>query len=134
MQQLVDEAAGFPYTGHDGQVDAMTQALRRISRPGPRVRVLVGSGRLGPEFAPRYRCGDVVCDAFLAMDLEYRGFPDFSRFLVRCYARHAGEAARGLSRRQLEHVTEVRFVPDERSRLAVNEEALERTSQTFGTP
>ena len=48
------------------------------------------------EFAPRFRCGDVACDlAFLAMDLDYRGFRAFSRFLVRCYARHAGDTELG---------------------------------------
>jgi predicted kinase len=44
------------------------------------------------EFAPRFRCGDVACDlAFLAMDLDYRGFRGFARFLVRRYAEHAGD-------------------------------------------
>lgn len=39
------------------------------------------------EFAPRFRCGDVACDlAFLAMDLDVRGFRGFSEFLVRSYA------------------------------------------------
>jgi uncharacterized protein len=39
------------------------------------------------EFAPRLRCGDVACDlAFLAMDLDYRGFRGFSSYLVRRYA------------------------------------------------
>lgn len=48
------------------------------------------------EFASRFRCGDVACDlAFLAMDLDYRGFRAFSRFLVRCYARHAGDTELG---------------------------------------
>jgi aminoglycoside phosphotransferase family enzyme/predicted kinase len=42
------------------------------------------------EFAPRFRCGDVACDlAFLAMDLDYRGFRGFARYLVRRYAEHA---------------------------------------------
>ena len=39
------------------------------------------------EFSERLRCGDVAVDlAFLAMDLDYRGFRGFSRFLVRRYA------------------------------------------------
>ncbi len=42
------------------------------------------------EFAPRLRCLDVACDlGFLAMDLDYRGFRGFSRYLVRSYARRA---------------------------------------------
>lgn len=42
------------------------------------------------EFSPRLRCGDVACDlAFLAMDLDYRGFRGFASFLVRRYAEHA---------------------------------------------
>jgi aminoglycoside phosphotransferase family enzyme/predicted kinase len=45
------------------------------------------------EFASRLRCGDVACDlAFLAMDLDYRGFRGFSRYLVRGYAERAGDA------------------------------------------
>jgi uncharacterized protein len=44
------------------------------------------------EFAPRFRCGDVACDlAFLAMDLDYRGFRAFSRYLVRRYGAHAND-------------------------------------------
>jgi hypothetical protein len=44
------------------------------------------------EFAPRLRCGDVACDlAFLAMDLDHRGFRGFSRYLVRRYAERAGD-------------------------------------------
>lgn len=44
------------------------------------------------EFSPRFRCGDVACDlAFLAMDLDFRGFRAFSRYLVRRYAEHAGD-------------------------------------------
>jgi len=39
------------------------------------------------EFCDRFRCGDVAVDlAFLAMDLDMRGFPAFSRYLVRRYA------------------------------------------------
>lgn len=45
------------------------------------------------EFAPRFRCGDVACDlAFLAMDLDARGFRGFSSFLVHRYAELAGDA------------------------------------------
>jgi aminoglycoside phosphotransferase family enzyme/predicted kinase len=44
------------------------------------------------EFAARLRCGDVACDlAFLAMDLDYRRFRGFSRYLVRAYAERAGD-------------------------------------------
>ena len=39
------------------------------------------------EFSKRFRCGDVALDlAFLAMDLDQRGYPAFSRYLVRRYA------------------------------------------------
>lgn len=45
------------------------------------------------EFAARLRCGDVACDlAFLAMDLDYRRFRGFSRYLVRSYAGRARDA------------------------------------------
>ena len=38
------------------------------------------------EFAPRFRCGDVACDlAFLAMDLDLRGYRGFAHYLVRRY-------------------------------------------------
>jgi aminoglycoside phosphotransferase family enzyme/predicted kinase len=44
------------------------------------------------EFAPRFRCGDVACDlAFLAMDLDARGFRGFSSYLVRRYAERSGD-------------------------------------------
>ena len=44
------------------------------------------------EFSPRFRCGDVACDlAFLTMDLDYRGYPAFSQYLSRQYARLAGD-------------------------------------------
>lgn len=44
------------------------------------------------EFSRRFRCGDVAADlAFLAMDLDQRGYPAFSRFLVRRYAEAAGD-------------------------------------------
>ncbi len=39
------------------------------------------------EFNRRFRCGDVAADvAFLAMDLDQRGYPAFSKYLVRHYA------------------------------------------------
>jgi uncharacterized protein len=42
------------------------------------------------EFDTRYRCGDVAADiAFLAMDLDFEGFPDSARQLVETYARLA---------------------------------------------
>ena len=42
------------------------------------------------EFAARFRCGDVAADlAFVAMDLDFRGFRAFASYLVRCYAEHA---------------------------------------------
>ena len=44
------------------------------------------------EFSSALRCGDVALDlAFLAMDLDQRGFPGFARWLVRRYAELAGE-------------------------------------------
>jgi len=42
------------------------------------------------EFSDRFRCGDIACDiAFLAMDLDRRGFPAFGRYFVHRYAKHA---------------------------------------------
>ncbi|HVS09732.1 MAG TPA: AAA family ATPase [Planctomycetota bacterium] len=44
------------------------------------------------EFSARYRCSDVACDlAFLAMDLDLRGFRGFGRFLEHAYAGEAGD-------------------------------------------
>ncbi len=44
------------------------------------------------EFNRRFRCGDVASDlAFLAMDLDLRGFPAFASYLVREYARKSGD-------------------------------------------
>jgi len=37
---LIDEFESFPNGANDDQVDAATQAIHRISRPGPRIRVL----------------------------------------------------------------------------------------------
>jgi len=45
------------------------------------------------EFNRRFRCLDVANDlAFLAMDLDQRGFPGFASYLARRYARRAGDA------------------------------------------
>lgn len=39
------------------------------------------------EFSRAFRCGDVAADlAFLAMDLDQRGFPGFSKYLMKRYA------------------------------------------------
>ncbi|TDJ78470.1 MAG: hypothetical protein E2O39_01425 [Planctomycetota bacterium] len=44
------------------------------------------------EFDERFRHGDVACDlAFLAMDLDRRGYPAFAAFLVRRYGELAGD-------------------------------------------
>ncbi len=44
------------------------------------------------EFSQHLRCGDVAADlAFLAMDLDARGYRGFSRYLVRRYALLAGD-------------------------------------------
>ncbi len=44
------------------------------------------------EFSRSLRCQDVACDlAFLAMDLDQRGFPSFGEYLVRRYAEVAGD-------------------------------------------
>ena len=40
VQDYIHELATFPNGAHDDQVDATTQALTRIARPGPRLRVL----------------------------------------------------------------------------------------------
>jgi aminoglycoside phosphotransferase family enzyme/predicted kinase len=45
------------------------------------------------EFSDRFRCSDVACDlAFLAMDLDARGFRGFSGVLVHAYGELAGDA------------------------------------------
>jgi aminoglycoside phosphotransferase family enzyme len=45
------------------------------------------------EFSARFRCGDVAADlAFLAMDLDERGYPAFGAHLARSYAEAAGDA------------------------------------------
>jgi aminoglycoside phosphotransferase family enzyme/predicted kinase len=44
------------------------------------------------EFSARFRCGDVAADlAFLAMDLDERGYPAFAAHLARGYAEAAGD-------------------------------------------
>lgn len=44
------------------------------------------------EFSPRFRCSDVAADlAFLAMDLDLRGYPAFGAFLVRRYAMQSSD-------------------------------------------
>lgn len=44
------------------------------------------------EFSAALRCGDVACDlAFLAMDLDARGFRGFSSVLVKAYAERASD-------------------------------------------
>ena len=44
------------------------------------------------EFNRRFRCGDVASEiAFLAMDLDQRGYPGFASYLVRRYALEAGD-------------------------------------------
>lgn len=44
------------------------------------------------EFCSRFRCGDVAADlAFLTMDLDYRGFPGFSRYLSHRYVELSGD-------------------------------------------
>jgi predicted phage terminase large subunit-like protein len=40
VQSLIEEAAAFPNAAHDDAIDAMTQAITRLSEPLPRVRVL----------------------------------------------------------------------------------------------
>ncbi len=45
------------------------------------------------EFSRRFRCGDVASElAFLAMDLDYRGYPSFGTYLVKRYAQICGDA------------------------------------------
>ena len=40
VQQLIAEAESFPNGAHNDQVDAMTQALTRLTTVGPRIRWL----------------------------------------------------------------------------------------------
>jgi aminoglycoside phosphotransferase family enzyme/predicted kinase len=45
------------------------------------------------EFSDRLRCGDVAVDlAFLAMDLDFRGRPDFSQQLIEGYVAASGDS------------------------------------------
>jgi len=45
------------------------------------------------EFSRALRCGDVASDlAFLAMDLDFRGYPGFSGYLAKRYAKVTGDA------------------------------------------
>jgi hypothetical protein len=44
------------------------------------------------EFNKRFRFGDVAAEAaFLAMDLDYNGYPDHARAFVEAYIRHSGD-------------------------------------------
>ena len=44
------------------------------------------------EFNPRLRCLDVACDlGFLAMDLDFNGREDLSRYLIEAYAARSGD-------------------------------------------
>jgi uncharacterized protein len=44
------------------------------------------------EFNERFRFGDVAAEvAFLAMDLDYNGYPDWAKIFVEAYIRHAGD-------------------------------------------
>jgi predicted phage terminase large subunit-like protein len=42
VQDFIYEAESFPAASHDDQVDAMAQALMRLNRPAPRIRVVGG--------------------------------------------------------------------------------------------
>ena len=44
------------------------------------------------EFNERFRFGDVAAEvAFLAMDLDYNGYPDWAESFVEAYVRHSGD-------------------------------------------
>jgi len=44
------------------------------------------------EFTRRFRCRDVACElAFLAMDIDHRGFPAFAAYLLKRYAVESGD-------------------------------------------
>jgi len=48
------------------------------------------------EFSEAFRCSDVACDlAFLAMDLDYRGFHAFAAYLVRQYQAQSADPRLG---------------------------------------
>jgi hypothetical protein len=45
------------------------------------------------EFNRRLRCVDIACDlAFLAMDLDFAGYPNVAGMLVKAYVDHSGDA------------------------------------------
>jgi uncharacterized protein len=45
------------------------------------------------EFNERFRCGDIAADlAFLAMDLDFEGYPGIARTLLHAYVDHSGDA------------------------------------------
>lgn len=45
------------------------------------------------EFNERFRCGDIAADlAFLAMDLDFEGYPGMARTLLETYVHHSGDA------------------------------------------
>jgi aminoglycoside phosphotransferase family enzyme/predicted kinase len=44
------------------------------------------------EFNDRFRYGDIASDlAFLAMDLDYEGYPEISQFLIKAYVQNTGD-------------------------------------------
>ena len=44
------------------------------------------------EFNELFRCGDIAADlAFLAMDLDFEGYPDIARALLEAYVQHSGD-------------------------------------------
>jgi len=44
------------------------------------------------EFNERFRCGDIAADlAFLAMDLDFEGYPGIARALLESYVHHSGD-------------------------------------------
>jgi aminoglycoside phosphotransferase family enzyme/predicted kinase len=44
------------------------------------------------EFNERFRCGDIAADlAFLAMDLDFEGYPGIARALLEAYVHHSGD-------------------------------------------
>ena len=44
------------------------------------------------EFNRRFRCGDITSDlAFLAMDLDFKGYPGLDRTLIEAYVHHSGD-------------------------------------------
>ena len=44
------------------------------------------------EFNERFRCGDIAADlAFLAMDLDFEGYPGIAKTLLEAYVHHSGD-------------------------------------------